>query len=371
MGAYPQQNRFVGAIIKAMENNNYPGQIPGQGQQIGTGEGESPIIKSTIPNMDVRTMASDMQSVNSGSPAPKPYAPQTTAPANIPMAPMSVTPPPDQSFQIPQTDIGGNQSNGPTPKKSSKGIFTALIVFIVIIGLAALGYFVIYPIFFATPAVPAPVVENPIPTPTPEPIPTPTPEPTSTTPVIPPAPVHVSLFTTPANSQIEAATVTTGTALSSLSLNTTASPSLTEIIYKDSTGNLIKFADLLKGVLGLDISSNSALASVFDDQTATGLVYVDTNSTRWLGFAVQLTTGASASAAFQQAFETITSYSNLFTSDPGTAQTWKDGQITGVTGNRYLLFSKSGFTVDYGWVGNKLVILTSYNGFKDAVNRLK
>jgi hypothetical protein len=354
-----------------MENNNYPGQIPGQGQQIGTGEGESPIIKSTIPNMDVRTMASDMQSVSSGS-APKPYAPQTTTPANVPpRTPSPITPPPDQSFQIPQTDVLENQSGEPTPKKSSKGIFTALIVFIVVVGLAALGYFVIYPIFFAAPATPVPAVPAPEPTPTPspEPAPTPTPEPTSTAPVIP-APVHASLFTTPADSQIETSVVTNGSALSGLTLNTTASPSLTEIVYKGSDGTLIKFGGILNEVLRLDISSNPALASAFNDLTATGLVYGD-GSARWLGFAVQLSAGANASAAFQQAFEAVASYGNLFASDPGTAQIWKDGQITGVTGNRYLLFSKSGFAVDYGWVGNKLVIMTSYDGFKDAVNRLK
>ena len=156
-----------------------------------------------------------------------------------------------------------------------------------------------------------------------------------------------------------------------LALNTTASPSLTEIVYKDSNGNLTKFSDILNGTLGLDITSNPALASAFNDQTATGLVYTDANGTRWLGFAAQLTSGANASAAFQQSFEAIASYSNLFASDPGTIQTWKDGQIAGVTGNRYLLFGNSGFAIDYGWVGNKLVIMTSYSGFKEAVNRLK
>ncbi len=359
-----------------MENNNiYPGQVPDQGRQIGTGEGESPIIKSAIPNMDVRTMASDMQSVSSGNSAPKSYIPsQAPTPANIPVAPSPMSAPADQSFQIPQTDISGNQSGEPAPKKGGKGIFTALIVFIVVIGLAALGYFVIYPIFFAAPAVPAPAAPvtppAPEPTPTPAPEPTPTPEPTSTVPASS-APAHVSLFTTPADSQINTSVVTSGNALSELTLNASALPNLTEIIYKDSNGNLIKFGDILSEVLGLDISSNSALASAFNDQTATGLVYIDASSTPWLGFAVQLAAGADASAAFEQAFEGISSYSNLFVNNPGTAGVWKTGQaMTGVTGNRYLSFS-NGSAINYGWVGSKLIIMTSYNGFKEAVNRMK
>ena len=36
---------------------------------IGTGEGESPLMKPAAPNVDMRTMNSDMQSINTGGPA--------------------------------------------------------------------------------------------------------------------------------------------------------------------------------------------------------------------------------------------------------------------------------------------------------------
>lgn len=351
-----------------MANDNfYPGQVPGQ--PLGAGEGESPLVKPTAPNMDARTMASDIQSINTGGSAPKPYAPQTSPPENIPLAPTTpAAPAPDQSFPIPQMDVTGSQAPEPSPNKSSKGIFTALIVFVVVIGLAALGYFIIYPIFFATPVAidnqNQPVSPPAVTSTTPEPIPIPS-APTST---------HASLFITPADSQIEATVVTTGATLSDLILNITKTPNLTEIIYKNSDGSLAKFTDILKATAGLDLSSNSVLATAFNDQTVAGLIYIDGSSTRWLGFTVQLaneTKQQNASTEFERVFETVSDYSGLFSSNPGTAQAWKDGQVSGVTGNRYLLFSNAGFAVDYGWVGNKLIIVSSYDGFKEAAKRLQ
>ncbi len=352
-----------------MTNDNfYPGQAPGQ--PLGTGEGESPLAKPVVPNADVRTMGSDLGSINTGASAPKPYAPPVSAPENIPLAPTAPTAPvPSQSFQIPQMDAAG-ESKKAAPKKSSKGIFTALIVFIVVIGLAALGYFVIYPIFFAAPAEIAPAPATPVlPAPTPAAATAPN-EPTPITGAPAPALPHISLFTTPPDTT----TVTTDSGLSVLALNTSAAPGLSEIVYKDSAGNLVKFTDILKSATGLDLSSNQVLATAFDDQTAAGLVYTDSNGNRWLGFTAQLMSGSdrqNASAAFEQSFEAVGDYSGLFSSNPGTAQTWKAGQIAGVTDNRYLLFGNAGFALDYGWTGNKLIIVTSYSGFKEAAKRLQ
>lgn len=359
-----------------MANDNfYPGQVPGQ--PLGTGEGESPLAKPTVPNMDVRTMDSDLRSVNTGNSAPKPYAPQAVAPDNIPVAPISTPAPftPDQSFQAPQADTNAIPSGEPTPKKGGKTIFTVIIAAIVVIGLAALGYFVIYPIFFAAPAetVPA-LVENPNPIPTPTPEPTPIPENIPTPPATVTAPAHISLFTIQSDSQFETSVITTGATLANVVLSTTAAPAISEVTYKDSNGNLMKFSDIFKTATGLDISTNQTLGAAFNDLTATGLIYTDSNNSRWLGFTAQLASGAdvaSVSAAFKQILESTTDYSGLFASAPGTAQTWRDGQVAGATGVRYLLFSDSGFAIDYGWVGNKLVVVTSYNGFKETVRRVQ
>lgn len=344
---------------------------------MGAGEGESPLTKPAVPNVDVRTMNSDMQSINTGSPVPKPYVPQAIPENMAVIPPVLNTSVPDQSFQIPQADT--TTFGSPTPemsaKKNSKGIFTAIIVFIAVVGLAALGYFVIYPIFFANQAAPvventSPVAEQPtLPAPEPAPIPeaTPTPEPVA------PAPAHVSILTTPASGQMEATAVTTRATLAGLNLGNSASPSLTEMIYRNSAGELVKTADILKTMTGFNISENSALSSAFNELSGTGFVYADANG-RWLGFAAQLNSSAdlaSVSATFSQAFESVSDYSSLFAGAPGAAKTWKASQVAGTTNHRFLTFANSGFAIDYGWVGNKLVISTSFDGFKEIIKRLQ
>ncbi len=349
---------------------------------MGTGEGESPLMKPAAPNVDVRTMSSDMQSINTGSPAPKPYVPQA-APENMtaipPIPPASV---PDQSFQIPQADttFGSPMPEMPV-KKSGKGIFTAIIVFIAVVGLAALGYFVIYPIFFADPTTP--VVENINPNPVPalpaaEPTPTPEPAPiteavSSTAPVAPatPAPTHVSILTIPADSKLELSTVLKyGPVLSNLALNTTASPSLTEIIYKDSNGNLLETADILKNVLKLEAL---AFNYQFNEGGAAGMVYNDSKNVRSLGFVFQLANNTDLETKISglQSFIEKLGFSGIFSGNPGAEKAWKSSQVSGASNHRYLTFENPGFTIDYGWVGNKLVISTSFDGFKEIIKRLQ
>ena len=95
---------------------------------------------------------------------------------------------------------------------------------------------------------------------------------------------------------------------------------------------------------------------------------------RWLGFAAQLNSSAdltSISTAFSQAFESVSDYSSLFAGAPGAAKIWKASQVTGTTNHRFLTFANSGFAIDYGWVGNKLVISTSFDGFKEIIKRLQ
>ncbi len=343
---------------------------------IGTGEGESPLMKPAAPNVDMRTMNSDMQSINTGGPAPKPYIPQA-APEN-----MAVIPPvpnvsvPDQSFQIPQADITlGSPMPEMPAKKNSKGIFTAIIVFIAVVGLAALGYFVIYPIFFSNTAAPvAPVVENANPNPEPLPPvnePGPAPVSNSIPEAISTAPAHVSILTIPADSKLELNTVLKyGPVLSNLTLNTIASPSLTEIIYRDSNGNLLKTADIIKNVLELEAL---AFNYQFNEEGAAGIIYNDSKNVRSLGFVFQLAdnTDLETKISGLQSFIEKFGFSEIFSSNPGVEKAWKSSQISGASNHRYLTFENPGFTIDYGWVGNKLVISTSFDGFKEIIKRLQ
>ncbi|MEK7651170.1 MAG: hypothetical protein AAB377_01425 [Patescibacteria group bacterium] len=352
---------------------------------MGAGEGESPLMKPAAPNVDVRTMSSDMQSINTGSPTPKPYVPQT-APENMAVVPpVPNTSVPDQSFQIPQADTTFGSPMPEIPvKKSGKGVFTAIIVFIAVVGLAALGYFVIYPIFFANPnsfpiAIPINMNPNPAPAlPATEPTPISEPAPitevvSSTAPVAPatPAPTHVSILTIPADSKLELSTVLKyGPVLSNLALNTTASPSLTEIIYKDSNGNLLETADILKNVLKLEAL---AFNYQFNEGGAAGMVYNDSKNVRSLGFVFQLAdnTDLETKISGLQSFIEKLGFSGIFSGNPGAEKAWKSSQVSGASNHRYLTFENPGFTIDYGWVGNKLVIATSFDGFKEIIKRLQ
>lgn len=358
-----------------MANENFfPGQIPGQ--PLGTGEGESPLAKPVVPNTDVRTMASDIQSINTGAPAPKPYAPQTSAPENLPTAP---------SFQIPQMDaVPLTPQEPPAPKKGMSGLFVSLISLIAVLGLAALGYFVVYPIFFAAPAeiintnnevVPATNQEAVLPEAN-EPIPPIMESPTTTEPISEqPAPVlpsRISAFSIPADAIIESASAVTGAALSGLKFTASSSPNIAEIVYKNSNGDFIKFADILKATTGADISGTS-IENSFNDQSAAGLVYTDKNGVRWLGLIAPLKTGEnleSDMAAFKTAFEKSADYNNLFIGDAGAQKVWKSSAVAGLTGHQYLLFANASFAIDYGWVGNKVIIMTSFDGLKEAIKRI-
>ena len=341
---------------------------------LGTGEGESPIMKPPAANMEVRTMNSDIQSMNAGNPAPRPFVPQSVPMPTV--SPAMPAEPKEQSFQIPQpTDAPAENIAAPAdsaPKKNNKGLFTALIAFIVIVGLAALGYFVIYPIFFAPAPIEAPLVNEPVVPPAEIP---PAEEPVNPNPEaqVPPEETnlqtHNSLFKIAADGQIESAAVISGEAVSSLILDSSILPNLTEITYKNTNGNLFKTEDILKSMLEIEVL---VLNYKFNDQNTSGFVYTDASGKRWLGFVSQLADNTNLQEKitnFQPFLENF-SFNNLFAGDPGTSGTWKTSQISGATDHRFLNFS-GGFSVDYGWVGDKLVISTSFDGFKEAVRRLQ
>lgn len=386
-------------IMSVMANDNFNAGF-GAGTPIGTGEGESPMVANPVgsPNTGVRTMNSDLGAIKSGE-TPKPYTPATPAPGANPVPPSGMatknTGSAPSSFDLPQMDFGpttpptigapGSGTSSPSPmpipkKKGGKGLFVGIITVIIVVGLALLGYFVIYPMFFAAPTFqPSATTQTPSETPsvpatpatsTENPVSTATSSAVATT-TAPSAPAHVSLFKTSPEGTLTAATVTTGAGLSGLSISTTGGPKLIEINYADQSGQPIGFSSIMQTVFGLNFSSSSVLGSAWNDQGTAGFVYVDASGTPWLGFVTAINSNASLAAvksAFAQSFEAASGWSGAFASDPGTAGTWKSGTTDGVA-NRYLTFS-SGMSLNYGWSGNDLVISTSYAGFKDALSKL-
>lgn len=353
---------------------------PGQWQQtkpLGTGEGESPMMNTAqSPRVEARTMGSDISSTQTGDVGAKTYTPQQT----------SVTPPPGaptektadlgpQSFELPKIDVEINQQTPMEPTKKKSGVFVALIVAIVIVGLAALGYFVVYPLFFGE-SEPIPTVST-APEPQALPITPPTEEVTTTTTPEAPAPEegqpsHVSVFKTPADVSMENASVVTGGSLTNVTFSSPVSPSITEVINKDATGNLVSFGTIMQTIFGGDFSSG-ILSNAFPSAKVSEFIFTNANGDRVLGIVAEAdstTSLADLKTAFAQTFEASQGLAGVFATDPGTPGLWKDGQTGGVQ-NRYLTFSNPGFSINYGWSGNVLVISGSYEGFKAALQRLQ
>ena len=102
------------------------------------------------PPMDVRTMASDLNSIQGGG-SPQSYTPKGPDPKPNQAAPQPETQPSQNfNFQIPQvpTDLSAPAASPEMPikqKKSGRGALVGIISFVVVIALGALGYFVVYP----------------------------------------------------------------------------------------------------------------------------------------------------------------------------------------------------------------------------------
>ena len=256
-----------------------------------------------------------------------------------------------------------------------------LIVFIVIVGIAAAGYFFVYPYFAGseeTPATAAPETAVPAPS---ETLPTETPEttpaePEVTTPeepavTLPPEPVlgaHVSPFkqVPDLKSEVSIADLSVTGLRAVLQFESVQTPVFREIVVKNSSDALLTTRGLLS-ILAPQTFTSTTLNSFTLDPT----LFVYTNSAgSWPGLVLTLADGAVLEDAKAQigAIETGTEAMNFFATDPGTQGTWANGKA-GTLSYRYAPFP-SGARFHYIWLGNSLLISTSYDGLKAALNRL-
>jgi hypothetical protein len=374
-----------------MANENFQGQNwPNQGPALGTGEGESPLAPPPPQNINVRTMISDLKSMqDTGGAAPRPYTPPPPAPSvQKPAAEQS-----NDVFKPPEVDnfsavtgglgiVGGMPPVPPKPK-SGKDWITWVIVAVVVVALGVAGYLFIYPMFSGAPApvaennppaaeTPTPPVETPTPPAPPAEIPTP---PAATSSETIPATIdsHKSILKAGSQTSIDlnlketAANINLADFKQALTLAATEVPPFTEFTLKDSAGKNISLGGLMKAMA--PTLFNDATLNSFEADFSFFVFTNDKGS--WPGIVAVLKTGASADEAKTgiAKIETGSETKNFFLADPGTAQTWKEGQTSGVV-NRYLSFSKAGAGLNYGWSGNKLIISTSYDGFKELLKNL-
>lgn len=265
---------------------------------------------------------------------------------------------------------------GGTPK-SKRGIFLGILSFFVVVGLAAVGYFFIYPMFAGTPA--EPVVTAPLPATEVPPVP-PLEEPPVVAPeppVIPPVPAeviagidtHTSLFTIPADIHMEAtlALVSVDGLRAALPFDRATVPLFREVTIKTAEGKVITFGELAKRLVP-GFFTPELLGSFADD--ATYLTYAATDGT-WFGFAVPLKSGANLGAVQgkMSALQHDPDNKNFFLADPGAEGVWRDGSIKGHPAS-LVDFATPGATLGYAWLGRTLLLSTNAAAGEETARRL-
>ncbi|MDD5430746.1 MAG: hypothetical protein PHP03_00750 [Candidatus Pacebacteria bacterium] len=333
------------------------------------------------PEITLRTMQSDIDTTKKSGgegPTAQPFSPSVISAQQI-----AKSEPQDSKIELSafsKEDTGGLPPSSPIiseqPVKSggSKAVLWIVLAVILAIGVGVVGYFFVFPKFFPTVAVNLPLETPPVtpPVTTPPVIPPEIPPVATTTP--PEAPPvlapHVSLFKTPADSQmpvnlteLTAAAIKTG--LSSQN-GMEATSTIKEIAISDTNGQVdfIQYMPLL-----ISSFSTTTLSSYFESDF-TNFVFYDKNGA-WYGLVAKLKTDANLEQAktLMAKIEKATDLKNLFILDPGTKST--AGFKAGTAGFRYLSYSKTGASLNYGWTTDNLfVISTSYNGLKSAMTKL-
>ena len=352
-----------------------------------TGEGELPLSKPSDIKFDLRTMSSDIASMKeSGGGAPRPYVPPPPVrsreespvvgsgqmrpgapPSGIAFAPEKMASVPTPPFQPKPAPLG--QKTAAPMKKKSSGLFYGLLVVVVVAGLAALGYFFIYPAFFGEKAATEPEAGAPATTLLPEAPLVETPPPVVEAPPPPQTPAtHVSLFKTPADETISAnvPNAPDPTFLRNVIQNeTSGTPKLKEFVLTSSVGGAFQTGELFFVLF-------SRLETGLFENDPTVFVYT-AQSGSYPGLALRAKLGVNLEDAKTTAASQIESspeITNIFLSNPpASSGAWKSGTADGVA-TRYVVLG-SGFAFNYGWVGNVLVMSASYDGVKEAAKKLQ
>ncbi len=366
-----------------------------QGQQwsdknpvLGTGEGEVPLAKQ-MPDVNMRTMASDVSSIKEmGGGDPRPYAPKEMPASPVPAQKEVVVPPIIPPVVPPQPDAAspmmpeGSMQETPEKKKSNSGIFVGVAVFVTLIGLAAVVYFFVLPMFLSDGSEPVnegtPAAEEQVIPPAEEPVIPPAEPPAATStegipeagvPKMPVVEVHASLFATPADLSAEATLgeVTADAVKKAFEASLVEVPVLREMVFKGSDGKVLAFENIVPLFMSSTFSSTT---NALFSPDATFFSYTD-NKGVWPGFALKLASDADLTVAKAaiQTIEANNEFAALFLTSPGTPTTWKDGKVND-TAARYIPFSAQGIAFNYAWFDRTLIVSTSYAGAQAAAKKL-
>lgn len=308
------------------------------------------------PPIAIRTMDSDVKSIEQtggAGPVPQMVSIKETEKPTEPINDIKINVPgyegPEEKLFTPETLPSADDTTG--TKKNSD--FSRMIIFIVLFvvvaaGLGVAGYF-LYPMFFSSQETT-----------------TPPPAATTTPPITPPISIKHNSYIT---SDGATAPVLSLTQAAAIQIATGTKSIIKEVILQDANNSQVAFSKYFPSII-TEFTDND-LRVLFEDDFTSFLYYAGSNT--WPGYVVKLKTGVPAAVA-QMTIGKMEAYSslvNLFLSNPGdkSAAGFKNGQINGKP-SRYITFSTKDAAINYVFVGNYLLISTSYAGALEAEKRL-
>ena len=308
----------------------------------------------------IRTMRGDLGSTTTlpTFDADEPvFTPETTSQIPAQMTPQisaqTSTPTPVQDQSVPSVD----QLVGEGHKKMPLAFIGGAAGFVI---LAAVGYFVIYPMFSGNAT--APVDETPAAPSGGEPRPE-TGRETPTQPVVL-GRVHKTQFINPPIATVsEALAAITQAEIKGVLVRVgqTAKPGATEIVFTNSQGVPLSAADLLK-VLTPDLESADTDLLEAD---ITVFIFKD-GSGVWPGYIAEFKAESAPEVpVFTSDLEAI-NLKNFFVVDPGKLAPFKSGTVGNIP-DRYSAGTTAGASLGYLVTKNKLLISTSFAGMKEAL----
>ncbi len=268
-------------------------------------------------------------------------------------------------------DLSGAPIFKPEPSEAVKKpdgklwvILGGIIVLLIVGGLVF--FFFLKPLIF-------PVTEvNPVPTGAVTPPPSETSTPLVTETSTPEAVFKHQSFFNPAPTLSETVAVTTALADLTAAIQKATSDSQPAGTVKEliMATDKVGASNFLSVVLP-DLDTKFTDANLEKDFTA--FAYYDANGV-WPGYVLKLKDKADLAQAKSTiaAIEKSVNLINFYLVSPGApkSSTFKDGAPVKDNPVRYLSYTKAGASFNYAWLGNNLVISTSYLGFKEAVKLL-
>lgn len=267
-------------------------------------------------------------------------------PPEFPVAP-APSAPPQPDFFSPETIGPSPIPEGVTEKRSVlKFILIGLAAVVLVGGIGALGYFVVFPLVFGPggPEERPPVVTQPV------------------------LATHKSFLVGPVAAEAEIKLsdtnyLTIANTLQNESFNQLADGQYKEVQISDANGQ-VPFSKYLNAIV--PATSALGVSDLFEDDF-TAVLYYDALGV-WPVYVAKIKSGVNKDNVMTgfKTLENIFELSNFYLIPPGAFSAFKDGKA-GNYATRYSVGAQSGAAFNYGVFGNYFILSTNYNGLKGVL----